>query len=361
MPSCRPSLHHTPSVLPPLPEVIARGALGGVLMGLANLVPGISGGTMLVVAGVFTLFIGAMADITSMRITRRAVITLASVAVPAALAILLLAGIVRDLVVERRWIMYSLFIGWTLGGVPALWAMGKGSGDGEASERILPDRRVLIGAAIGLAIMVAMVTVQAGGRLSPAAGGGPGVVQLLVGGIVAAAAMVLPGVSGGYLLLLMGLYVPILDAIDQVRSAASARDVSAAIATWRVVIPLGLGVVIGIVGVSHLVKWLLERFERLTVGVLLGLLLGAFLGLYPFQRAAEPEVGTIIKGRVVTQQMIDAQEIKAKDWPTRRFTPSAMQVGVSILLIGAAASSTSLIARAGRRRPRVEVAAGDRE
>jgi putative membrane protein len=360
-----PTTHHTtpatlPS-LPSLPEVVARGALGGTLMGLANLVPGISGGTMLVVAGIFTLFIGAMADVTAFRFTRRALVTLASVAIPAALAILLLAGEVRDLVIERRWIMYSLFIGWTLGGIPALWAMARSSVPGGPSRNWIPTPRVLIGAAVGLAVMVVMVAAQAGGQTAVATAGGPGMLQYLIGGMVAAAAMVLPGVSGGYLLLLMGLYVPILDAIDQLKQAVSARDVAAAMATWRLVIPLGLGVGAGIVGVSHLVKWLLERFEQLTLGVLLGLLLGAFLGLYPFQRPVEPEPGAVIKGRVVTQQMLDTSEIKAKDWPTRYFTPSAVQVGWSILLIGAAASSTLMIARVGRRRQSEEVNAGRAE
>ena len=75
-----------------------RGAIGGTLMGLANLVPGISGGTMLLAAGVYPAFIAAIAEVTTFRFRTRSVILLAAVVASAALAILLLAGSVKDLV-----------------------------------------------------------------------------------------------------------------------------------------------------------------------------------------------------------------------------------------------------------------------
>jgi putative membrane protein len=207
--------------------------------------------------------------------------------------------------------------------------------------------------------MVVMVFVQMGGGggdgvRSAGSVDGPGSPLLFAGGVVAAAAMVLPGLSGGYLLLLLGLYVPILDAVDQVKMSLQARDAAAMVSVLWVVVPLGLGVLVGIVGVSHLIRLLLQRFEKLTIGVLLGLLLGAFLGLYPFQRPVAPEPGTIIRARVVTQDMIAAGEMK-KDWPTAYFAPTPMQAGMSLLLIAAAAASTLMVARVGQRRPREEV------
>ncbi|MCH7491741.1 MAG: DUF368 domain-containing protein, partial [Gemmatimonadetes bacterium] len=75
--------------------VALRGVFAGVLMGLAMLVPGISGGTMLLAAGVYPDVIAAVADLTTLRFSRRAGILLASVVGAAALAILLLAGIVK--------------------------------------------------------------------------------------------------------------------------------------------------------------------------------------------------------------------------------------------------------------------------
>jgi len=82
--------------------LVIRGVVGGCLMGLANLVPGISGGTMLLAAGVYPGFIGAIAEITTFRFRLRSLILLMSVVGSAGLAILLLAGSVKDLVVEHR-------------------------------------------------------------------------------------------------------------------------------------------------------------------------------------------------------------------------------------------------------------------
>ena len=102
-----------------------RAAVGGVLMGLANLVPGISGGTMLLAAGIYTDFIEAIADITVFKFRRSAIVLLATVVGSAAVAILLLAGAVQALVIDHRWVMYSLFIGLTLGGAPLVWRLAK--------------------------------------------------------------------------------------------------------------------------------------------------------------------------------------------------------------------------------------------
>ncbi|MDH3583903.1 MAG: DUF368 domain-containing protein, partial [Phycisphaerae bacterium] len=97
--------------------LIIRAAAGGSLMGAANLVPGISGGTMLLASGVYPAFIQAVAEVSTFRFRRRSLVLLGTVALAAAVVIILLAGTLRDLVIDHRWVMYSLFIGLTLGGV----------------------------------------------------------------------------------------------------------------------------------------------------------------------------------------------------------------------------------------------------
>ena len=117
------NLHDEPeSVSVPM---LSRSALGGVLMGLANLVPGISGGTMLLAVGVYPRFIESVARLSRLRPDRVAVATVSVVVAAAMLAVVALAGPVKDLVVERRWVMYSLFIGLTLGGLPVVWRMAR--------------------------------------------------------------------------------------------------------------------------------------------------------------------------------------------------------------------------------------------
>ncbi|MDX1566108.1 MAG: DUF368 domain-containing protein, partial [Phycisphaeraceae bacterium] len=124
------------------PIPVFRCLVGGALMGLANLVPGISGGTMLLAAGAYPRFISAVADLSTLRLKRRSILTVALVAASATLAIAALAALVLMLVLNHRWVMYSLFIGLTLGGVPVVWSLLKG-----------PTLRAWAGSAAGFALM----------------------------------------------------------------------------------------------------------------------------------------------------------------------------------------------------------------
>jgi len=320
---------------PALPVLALRAAIGGALMGLANLVPGISGGTMLLAAGVYTGFIGAIAEITTLRFRPASMAVLGPVVLTALLAILFLAGAVKTLVVEHRWVMYSLFIGLTLGGVPVLWRM------------IRPASfATWVAAGAGFAAMAALAVAQSR-HAGAAADAGTGVVLLFLAGLAGASAMILPGVSGGYLLLVLGQYVPILSAVDRFKTALGAADVDAIVGIGlSVVLPVGLGVVAGIVGVSNLLRWLLRRHAAATLGVLLGLLAGAVVGLWPFQEGVMPEVGDVVKGRALTAATL--AELDPEDWPTRFFRPGAVQVAASLALVAAGVLVTAGIARLGR-------------
>lgn len=312
-----------------------RSLLGGTLMGLANLVPGISGGTMLLAAGIYPRFIRAVAELSTLKFRRLSLLVLGCVVISAGLAVVLLAGSIKTLVVDHRWVMYSLFIGLTLGGIPVVWRMGR------------PATPALwAGALAGFLGMAALALAQASG-----AGATDGAMRgpLLHGlaGLAGASAMILPGVSGGYLLLVMGEYVPILSAIDAFKTALETRDVGAAMEPGlSVLLPVGIGVVVGVVAVSNVLKWLLHRFPKVTLGVLLGLLLGAVVGLWPFQRPIVPIVGeTIVKGQVVTAESLP--DVEAEDLPTEHFPPSAVQVLASLGLILAGGLVTLGVARLG--------------
>lgn len=317
----------------PIASFVPRGLLGGALMGLANLVPGISGGTMLLAAGVYPTFINAIADVSTLRFRKRALIVLTTIAGAAVLAIGLLAGPTRTLVIEQRSLMYSFFIGLTLGGLPLVWQLAQPV-----------TRSVWVGAAAGLALMVVM-SLGAGGGVSSQGN----VVLLMLSGLAGASAMILPGISGGYLLLLLGQYEPILGAIDQTKEAligANGFDLDLLTQALAVVVPVGIGVLIGVVGVSNALKWLLERFEKPTLGVLIGLLLGAVVGLYPFQAPVEPTPGFEVHGQVVPVEELSA--VPVEDWPLERFVPDARQLAASALAVGLGLCLTMAIARVGK-------------
>jgi putative membrane protein len=312
-------------------SLVVRGVIGGVLMGLANLVPGISGGTMLLAAGVYPGFISAIAQVTTLKFHFRSLVLLGTIAVSAALAILLLAGMMRSLVIDQRWVMYSLFIGLTLGGLPLVWRLAQ------------PVKPAVYGGAAGaFAFMVVMqLGLGEGGR-----GGEASAIFLLLSGLAGASAMILPGVSGGYLLLILGQYENILGAVDTLKEGLlGGFDMGLIMESMTVVIPVGIGVVVGIVGVSNLLKWLLSRYEKATLGALLGLLLGAVVGLWPFQQPVEPELGSVVKAQVVTVE--NRSEIDPEDWPLQRFTPTGGQMGASVGLALLGFGVTLLVARLG--------------
>ncbi|HPC82016.1 MAG TPA: DUF368 domain-containing protein [Thermoanaerobaculaceae bacterium] len=328
--------------------LLARSVFGGVLMGLANLVPGISGGTMLLAVGIYPRFIAAISEVTTFRFRKHSLLTLAGVGLAAALAIGGLAGVVKDLVVDHRWVMYALFIGLTLGGVPLVWRL-----IGTARTRT-----TWAGVAIGFVGMVFVALAQMQGGGSP---NRDGVLFLLVAGVAGASAMILPGISGGYLLLLLGAYVPILAGIDAFKDALRARQLDALVDVgMSIILPVGIGVLVGVVAVSNLLRWTLERHRQATLGVLLGLLLGAVAGLWPFQQGVPPQPGAVVKGQTVE---VDAdgrlvlagtrRPVKPEDYPTSVFRPSAAQAAGALALIAAGFCVTLLVDRLGNedRRP----------
>jgi putative membrane protein len=314
-----------------------RCLLGGALMGLANLVPGISGGTMLLAAGIYPRFIQALADLSGLRLRKSSFLVLGLVGVAAAVAILLGAGPVKDAVVEHRWAMYSLFIGLTLGGVPVLWQMARPA-----------NRSFWVGAIAGLVAMAALAWLQICG--TSAGDNREGVVMMFVAGVAGASAMILPGVSGGYLLLVLGVYVPVLSAVDALKDAIKIRDLaSASDPILDVVLPVGIGVAIGVLLISNLIKVVLDRYEQPTLGVLMGLLVGAVFGLWPFQEGVAPRVGEMFKGQVLTAERLT--ELAPDKYPTEFFPPTFTDLMMAVGLLGAGYMVTTLIAHIGGTRP----------
>ena len=240
------------SPAPPRPP-IAKSLIAGLLMGVANLIPGVSGGTMILAMGLYTEFIDSVADVTALRFRSRRFVFLGIVAAGAAAAIVGLAPVILYLLFNHDSAMYALFIGLTLGGAPTL------------IRSIRPvGASAVIGTIGGVGAMVAIVLTRDRAVLPQ------NTVMDVVAGAVAAVTMVLPGISGSYMLLIMGQY-------DRVLRAIELRDL-------HIIVPVGIGVLIGIVLLSNALKFLLHRFQKPTVGVLLGMLLGSVLGLWPFGR-----------------------------------------------------------------------------
>ena len=183
-------------------------------------------------------------------------------------------------------------------------------------------------------------------------GSGSSFFILIMAGIAGASAMILPGISGGYLLLLLGQYETILGAVDRVKigllgdsATGISADLSVAIGALDVVVPVGIGVVLGVVGVSNSLRWLLKNHEKPTLGALLGLLLGAVVGLWPFQHGVPPNPGNVWNGIVLTTTEIS--QLDPADWPVQIFTPGLGQVFGALGLVASGLAVTLVIDRLG--------------
>jgi putative membrane protein len=318
------------------PLLMLRATLGGALMGLANLVPGISGGTMLLASGIYPYVMRTIAELSAFRFRRSSLAILAVTLLSALAAILVFAGLVQAAVVEQRYMMYSLFIGLTLGGIPVVWGMAR---------PVNPS--VFVGASLGFFAMAAIAYAQLAGADESVVR--EGFWLYLVAGVVGGSAMILPGVSGGYMLLVIGVYVPVLAAVDELKGALRAGNLDLLFGEpATVLLPVVVGVALGIGVVSRLFEAALRKYEKLTMGILLGFLSGAVIGLYPFQRGVRPFAGQQVRGQVLTEADITA--LPAHKFPTEFFEPTLTEAVVAFSLVIFGFTLTALVAKFGNNR-----------
>lgn len=329
-------MNHSQTTSDALVSTGVRSVIGGFLMGLANLVPGISGGTMLLASGVYPQFITAVSDITTFKWRVRSLLIIACIVLSAVVAIALLAGVVTSLIISHQWIMYSLFIGLTLGGVPIILRL------------LRPvTGTALIAAAVGCGCMIALALAEMLGAEMASEDLSSNTALLFAGGLVAGAAMVLPGVSGSYLLLILGQYLLIFDAVNDAKLGLKGGDTQAIIEAMKILLPAVIGAVVGTVVVSNVLKKLLEKAPQITLGALMGLLIGAVAGLWPFQARLEPQLGDTTRyGQVIaTEQQL--MELEPKDWASEFFSPSAGVIVGALCLIGVGFAISLAIGWAG--------------
>lgn len=307
-------------------------------MGIANVVPGISGGAMLLMLGVYSHFIQAMARFTTLRANLATLVILACVGSGAVLAILLSAGFIKDTILTHRWQTFSVFIGLRLGAIPIVYRLARPTSNVPAPTA--HHAKLLVGALAGLAITVGLALMQYTGQAGAEASTP---VTRFLAGLVGASATILPGMDGSYFLLLMGEYVPILSAIDDIKDGILNGNWSLAWSGFVTCIPVGIGVALGLGGVSVVLRWLLAKHRSITVGVLLGVLVGAIGGLWPFRKGVPPQPGDIIGGLTITTE--NAATIEPDKWKMVFFSPAPTQIAASIALIALGTAIAYLFAK----------------
>ena len=239
-------------------------AARGFAMGCADVVPGVSGGTMAFILGIYEELVmsiraGARAPFwrALLRLDIRAAILavnapfLAAVLAGIAIAVLTLAPGLEWLFEHRPVMLWSFFFGLVLASIVTVR---------KRIERWTPPLFAALAAGtVGAYFLVGAVPVQT----SEAAW------FLFLSGMLAICAMILPGISGSFILVLLGKYQFVLAAVNQ-------RDlVSLGI--------VALGAVVGIVSFAQVLAWLFRRYHDLTVALLIGLMAGSLRKVWPWK------------------------------------------------------------------------------
>lgn len=234
----------------------------GVLIGVANAIPGVSGGTMMVSMGIYDKILSSVTNI--FKQWKKSLMTLFPYAIGMALGIVGLSFAIEYLFAEFPLATALCFIGLILGGLPMMLGKLKGSrlnaGNGIvfliffAFIFLLQWMNGKNAADVALTLSVTMV------------------IRLFFIGVIAAATMVIPGVSGSMILMLLGFYTPVIEAVTFTIKALAHGDFGKFVNQCLILLPFGLGVLIGIYYVAKLIELLLKRYETLTFSAILGLI-----------------------------------------------------------------------------------------
>ena len=248
--------------------------LAGVLFGMANVIPGVSGGTMAVVFGVYERLIGILSDpIHNIKKEWKFLVTFGIGLIVGILAF----GKLMNLLLESKYRSetFLFFIGVILGSLPMLFKnafMPEGKKGG-----LKLSAGTIIACIIGFGIMVPMFLSNTDAAKEAAketaAMGSVNIGQIIlmaIYGAIASSTMIIPGISGSFVMLLLGVYPKIIAAVAAL--TGSGAGIGSAIA---LLLPFGVGVVLGLVFCSKLIKYLLKNHSAVTYAAIFGFVLGS--------------------------------------------------------------------------------------
>ncbi len=240
----------------------------GFCMALADSVPGVSGGTVAFLLGFYDRFINSLNDLVSKDKEKRkdAFFFLVKLGIGWVIGFLSAVIVLTSLFESHIYAVSSLFIGFIIFAIPIMIVEEKNCLKGKYYN--------LIFTLIGIAIVVAITYFNRGDSGSSVDLNNLNVgmyVYIFVAGMVAIAAMVLPGISGSTLLLIFGLYMPIMNVIKDCMHFKLDKV--------HVVIIFGLGIVTGVVVTLRLIKKALANFRSQTIYTVIGLMLGSIYAI----------------------------------------------------------------------------------
>lgn len=255
---------------------IIRSIIGGFFMGTADLVPGVSGGTIALVLGIYERLVGSIKEGSSAlgsilkgdvegfkgHLSKVEWAFLLPLFGGILLAVVLLASFLEHQLDERPTVVAGVFFGLVLGSVVIAWKL----------LRDPDERHTVVAAAVAIVLFLLL------GFGESEAGGDPSLLVFFGAGALAVCAMILPGISGSLILLMLGMYTPVLGAVTD-------RD-------FLTVGVVGLGAVVGLALFSQVLHWALEHHHDNVLAALIGLMAGSTRILWPWpEGVGSPELG----------------------------------------------------------------------
>lgn len=253
-------------------------SLSGFAMGVANVIPGVSGGTMAFLLGIYEELIESIRQIASVE-TAKDVFTfkikklfetlpwkfLLALAVGVGAALLSCSKLFTYLVTEQPVPTFAFFFGLVAASVPAVLKKVK---KWSVSRVVM----LIIGALIAY-LVVSIVPTDT-----------PNIWWIsLLSGMIVICAMILPGISGSLLLLLFGQYKYVWGAVATIASLGKGVSSEALLKAFETVIMMGIGCIAGLGSFVHLLNYLFKKFHDLTVATLIGFMIGSLWKLWPWK------------------------------------------------------------------------------
>jgi len=244
-------------------------AIRGLCMALADSVPGVSGGTVAFILGFYDKFIGSLDDIFRGSIDKKkeALIFLLKIGIGWVIGFCIAATVLANLFNTQIYAMSSLFMGFIIFAIPIVIR--------EEKELLKKNYKNIIFVLVGIAAVVAITL------LNPANGQGISVdisnlnigiaIYVFISAMIAISAMVLPGISGSTLLLIFGLYIPIMSAVKEFLHMNFSY--------FPILLIFGLGVITGVLIFVGLIKKCLNNYRAQSIYTIIGMMVGSLFSI----------------------------------------------------------------------------------
>lgn len=242
--------------------------INGFCMALADSVPGVSGGTVAFILGFYDDFITSLDDIFrgTWEAKKKAAIYLIKILIGWTVGFLLAASILADLFNTKIYEMSSLFLGFIIFAIPLVIKEEKSVLHGKYKNIIF----AILGMALVVAITIASTNSSININLQEMNIGT--IIYVFVVAMIAISAMILPGISGSTILLIFGIYIPIMNKIKSFMHFDFSAIPSLVI--------FGLGIIFGIMVFAKVARKCLEKHRSETVYAILGLMLGSIYSIF---------------------------------------------------------------------------------